>query len=85
MNQNKKWALLKGSDIGPMGRGQNGKRKVYEVSVDGNVLTCSWGMAEKVSRQTSRQAFASHQSAVSAAYAKVYSKVDRGYQIAYAV
>jgi predicted DNA-binding WGR domain protein len=81
----KSWALLKASDVGPMGRGQNGKKKIYEVRVSGNVLTCSWGMAEKLSRQTSRQAFASHQAAVSAAYAKVYSKVDRGYKIAYAV
>jgi predicted DNA-binding WGR domain protein len=82
---NKKWALLKGSDIGPMGRGQSGKKKVYEVTLDGLTLTCSWGMAEKTSRQTSVRTFRTEQAALAAAYDKVYAKVGRGYQIAYAV
>lgn len=81
----KKWALLKGSDIGPMGRGQSGKKKVYEVTVTGKTLICSWGMAEKTRRQTSTETFFSAQAALSAAYAKVSSKIDRGYEVAYSV
>ena len=81
----RKWALLKGSDIGPMGRGQAGKKKVYEIHVIDNTLTCSWGMAEKAQRQTSVRHFSSHQSAISAAYEKLNAKVDRGYAIAYSV
>ena len=82
---NKKWALLKASDSGPMGRGQSGKKKTYEVTLDGRVLTCAWGMAEKMTRQTSVRTFSSEQAALAAAYEKVYAKVDRGYTIAYAV
>lgn len=82
---NKKWALLKSSDIGPMGRGQTGKKKVYEITLDGFTLTCSWGMAEKPKRQTSVQTFSTEQAALSAAYDKLSSKVSRGYVIAYAV
>lgn len=82
---NKKWALLKGSDIGPMGRGQSGKKKVYEVTLDGFTLTCSWGMAEKPKRQTSVQTFSSEQAALNAAYEKVSSKLNGGYEVAYAV
>jgi predicted DNA-binding WGR domain protein len=82
---NRKWALLNASETGPMGRGQTGKKKVYEVIVDGRTLTCSWGMAEKTQRQTSRRVFATEQAALSAAYEKVSAKQGRGYQIAYAV
>lgn len=82
---NKKWALLKGSDIGPMNRGQSGKKKVYEVIVTNNTLICSWGMAEKTQRQTSTQVFSTSQRALAAAYEKINSKIDRGYEIAYAV
>jgi predicted DNA-binding WGR domain protein len=82
---NKKWALLKGSDIGPMGRGQAGKKKVYEIVLDGFTLTCSWGMAEKTQRQTSVKTFSSTQAATVAAYDKLYSKLERGYEVAYEV
>jgi predicted DNA-binding WGR domain protein len=85
MEDNRKWVLLKSSDIGPMGRGQNGKKKVYEVAVHGNVVTFTWGMAEKTKRQSMTQVFRSHQQAVSEASAKVWAKCDSGYQIAYAV
>ena len=82
---NKKWALLKSSDIGPQGRGQAGKKKVYEITLDGFTLTCSWGMAEKSKRQTSVKVFSSNQAALVAAYDKLNSKVERGYEIAYSV
>jgi len=81
----RKWALLKSSDIGPMGRGQNGKKKIYEVSVQGQTLICSWGMAEKPNRQKSVEVFYSKQAAIAAAYSKVRSKTDRGYEVAYVV
>jgi predicted DNA-binding WGR domain protein len=68
-----------------MGRGQQGKKKVYEIVVDGFTLTCSWGMAEKTQRQTSVKHFRSHQAALSAAYEKLDSKIARGYEVAYAV
>ena len=68
-----------------MNRGQSGKKKVYEVTVTGNTLICSWGMAEKVQRQTSTQTFITSQRALAAAYEKVNSKIDRGYEVAYSV
>jgi predicted DNA-binding WGR domain protein len=82
---NKKWALLKGSDIGPMGRGQSGKKKIYEVTVTDTTLHCSWGMAEKTNRQSSTQVFRTSQQALAAGYAKVNSKMVRGYAVAYSV
>lgn len=78
----KKWCLLKISDGD---RGVAGKKKVYEVRVVGNTVLCEWGMAEKARRQSSRHAFGSDQSAVRFAQEKVWSKLDRGYSIAYAV
>ena len=68
-----------------MGRGQSGKKKVYEIIVTDSVLRCEWGMAEKTLRQKSVSVYHTHQAAVSAAYEKLYAKQDRGYKIAYAV
>lgn len=68
-----------------MGRGQNGKKKVYEVIVTDNVLRCEWGMAETTRRQSSVRVFSSGQAAMSAAREKVWSKLDRGYAVAYQV
>jgi predicted DNA-binding WGR domain protein len=79
---NKKWALLKASDGV---RGISGKKKIYEVMVNDNVLTCSWGMAEKPQRQMSQTTFFSSQAALVAAYDKINSKLDRGYDVAYSV
>lgn len=82
---NKKWALLKQSDSGPMGRGQSGKQKVYEITVDGNTVTFEWGMAEMKRRQTQVRTFSTSQAALSAAYEKLSAKLDRGYRVAYSV
>jgi predicted DNA-binding WGR domain protein len=82
---NKKWALLKQSDSGPMGRGQSGKKKVYEITVDGRTVTFEWGMAELKRRQTQVRTFSTDQAALSAAYEKLDAKLGRGYTIAYAV
>lgn len=81
----KRWALLKGSEIGPMGRGQAGKKKIYEVAVEGRRVTFSWGMAEKSRRQTKVVTYSSEQSAVFFAREKVSEKIDRGYELAFAV
>ncbi len=80
-----KWCLLKTSDFGPMGRGQAGKKKVYEVRVDGATVTCEWGMAEKAQRQTLVKVCKTQQDALWFAYQKVNAKMDRGYRVAYAV
>lgn len=68
-----------------MGRGQNGKKKVYEITISDNVLRCEWGMAEKPARQSSVRAFATSQQALNAAYEKMSSKIERGYEVAYSV
>ena len=82
---NKKWALLKASDIGPMGRGQSGKKKVYEITLDGQTVTFEWGMAEMTRRQRSVRTFSTQQAAINAAYEKLGAKLDRGYAVAYSV
>lgn len=82
---NRKWSLLKQSDSGPMGRGQSGKRKVYEITLDGTTLITEWGMAEMTRRQRQMRTFSSSQAALAAAYEKLDAKVGRGYAVAYAV
>jgi predicted DNA-binding WGR domain protein len=82
---NRKFCLMNESATGPMGRGQNGKKKVYEITVIDNVLRCEWGMAEKPNRQSSVRAFRSSQLALAAAYEKMNSKRDRGYELVYSV
>jgi predicted DNA-binding WGR domain protein len=77
----KRIILTKGSDIGPMGRGQSGKQKIYEILVTGNTVTFSWGMAEKTKRQVSRLTCFSGQAAMAAAAEKKWAKVDRGYRV----
>lgn len=81
----KKIVMLKNSDSGPMGRGQNGKKKVYEIVVDFNVVTFSWGMAEKTQRQTNRIVCRDSQQAMMVARDKKWAKLDRGYAVAYEV
>lgn len=75
-----KWCLVKVSDGD---RGANGKKKVYEVVVDGNHFTATWGMAEKPNRQQQTKYFSDNQSARWAAINQVQSKVDKGYRLAY--
>jgi plasmid maintenance system killer protein len=81
----KKMALLKASDIGPMGRGQAGKKKVYEIQVSGRIVTFSWGMAEKVQRKTQTIVCASNQAALAMASNKKWEKLSSGYALAYEV
>lgn len=78
----KRWCLLKDSDGG---RGAIGKKKMYEVVVDGNQMTTLWGMAEKPSRQTKTMTFSSEQGALFAARTRVIEKQDSGYVLAFSV
>ena len=78
----KKWCLMKKSDGQ---RGQDGKKKVYEIVVVGSAVHCEWGMAEKTARQRSIKQFGSEQAARWFALEKVHAKQDRGYEVVYAV
>jgi len=78
----KKWCLLKDSDGD---RGLNGKKKVYEVTVNGTEVTYSWGMAEKTSRQTFTDFGKNETSAFQLAMMKVNFKIESGYTLAYTV
>ena len=77
-----KWALLKESDGN---RGLNGKKKIYEITVEGTKVTFSWGMAEKTSRQTLVIIAANENAAVWTAKGKMWDKVATGYKVAYSV
>lgn len=78
----KKWCLLKESDGT---RGALGKKKVYEVTVDGTIVRTSWGMAEKATRQTETKQTYSESYARQLAFMKVQEKIDKGYELAYTV
>lgn len=79
---NKKWCLLKSSDGA---RGANGKKKVYEIRIDGTTVTFEWGMAEKTQRQRQVRVCRTPQGALAVAYEKLDAKVAGGYRVAYAV
>ena len=76
-----KWVLLKTSDGD---RGENGKQKVYEVTVspDGTV-TFQWGMAEKSTRQTKKVYTGAEWRGRQEAIVQVNKKLDKGYRLAY--
>jgi predicted DNA-binding WGR domain protein len=74
--------MVKGSDCGPMGRGQMGKQKVYEILVQGHRVTFAWGMAEKAQRQVQVKVARSNQHALALALDKKWDKVGRGYRVA---
>lgn len=78
----KKWCLLKESDGG---RGAAGRKKVYEVTVDGTIVRTSWGMAEKATRQSEVKNVYSESYARQLAFMKVQEKLDKGYELAYSV
>lgn len=78
----KKWCLLKESDGA---RGDAGKKKVYEVRIEGNTVFCEWGMAEKTQRQSSVTTYVSVAAAQQQAVMKVYAKIDKGYKLAFVV
>jgi predicted DNA-binding WGR domain protein len=75
----KKWFLFNDSTGN---RGVRGRKKIYEVTVEENVVIFAWGMAEKQGRQTSRLVFRSPGMAMQTAQSKVYEKMDKGYRLA---
>lgn len=76
----KKWCLIKTSDGE---RGQAGKKKVYEVILDGTKVRTIWGMAEKDSRQTQLKNFYDPHYARQFAALRVHEKIEKGYVLAY--
>jgi predicted DNA-binding WGR domain protein len=64
-------------------RGQNGKKKVYEIIVEGNKVVLSWGMAEKSVRQTKTEWFNNPYSAENFVFEKQWEKIAKGYEVAY--
>lgn len=63
-------------------RGQNGKKKIYEIIVDGNCVITRWGKAEEDARQSKTEWFGSVYSATSFADSKKWDKLAKGYHIA---
>jgi hypothetical protein len=78
----KKWCLLKESDGT---RGALGKKKIYEVVLDGSIVRTSWGMAEKPNRQTEVKHTYSEIYARQLAGMKVQEKLEKGYELVYSV
>ncbi len=64
-------------------RGNEGKKKVYEIVVEGNKVTVSWGMAEKTNRQSKTEWFGTAIQADWFATDKKWEKVNKGYEVAY--
>lgn len=64
-------------------RGQDGKKKIYEIVVEGNTVTMMWGKAEEARRQTKREFFANAFTAQMFATDKKWEKVNKGYTVAY--
>jgi predicted DNA-binding WGR domain protein len=64
-------------------RGQDGKKKVYEITVNGNVVTVSWGKAEVSARQTQVKRFINEYHAERFASEKKWAKLEKGYEVAF--
>ena len=73
--------VLIGSSDGE--RGQDGKKKVYEIIVEDNFVTLMWGKAEEARRQSKRTWFSNHSYAQMFADDKMWEKIGRGYTVAY--
>ena len=79
---NKKYYLFKESDGA---RGQNGRKKIYVVTVDDNKVTHEWGMAEKGRHQFRTFEYGGPITASQNARIKVQEKIEKGYRLAAAV
>ena len=64
-------------------RGQNGKKKVYEIIVSGRSVEVRWGKAEEDQRQAQTKFFAFDWQAQQFALGKKWEKVEKGYVVAY--
>lgn len=78
----KKWFLFNDS-TGK--RGEIGKKKIYEVTVNETEVIFSWGMAEKDQRQTQKFHFQTPGWALQTAQNKVWEKLEKGYKVAQVV
>ena len=76
----KKFVLISQSEGN---RGQDGKKKVYEITVDGSTVTLSWGMAEKGQRQTQVKNFPNIFRANDFVAEKKWAKIAKGYTVAF--
>lgn len=63
-------------------RGQNGKKKIYEIIVNGNSVVLRWGKAEEDTRQSKTEWFVSAYQATNYADNKKWEKLSKGYHIA---
>lgn len=64
-------------------RGNEGKKKIYQIIWSGNKVVLSWGKAEEERRQTSTKFFGSAYAAQNFVMEKKWEKLDKGYTIAY--
>lgn len=64
-------------------RGKEGKKKIYEIILEGNRVTISWGKAEAVSRQSQTHYFANEWKALNFAEEKKWLKLGKGYELAF--
>lgn len=64
-------------------RGQSGKKKIYEITIDGALVTLSWGKAEEDNRQSQTKLFSNELRALEFAIDKQVSKLDKGYSLAF--
>lgn len=65
-------------------RGDNGKKKVYEITLEGDLwVVLSWGMAEKSARQIQRKWFPNPYTRAKFVEDKKWEKIAKGYTTAY--
>ncbi len=62
-------------------RGQNGKKKIYEIVVDGTRVIVRWGKAEEDKRQSQTKFFQTEWQAKSFAQDKKWEKIEKGYEL----
>ena len=62
-------------------RGQAGKKKIYEIVVNGNCVIVRWGKAEEDTRQSQTKFFQSEWAAKAFANEKKWAKIEKGYEL----
>jgi predicted DNA-binding WGR domain protein len=74
----KKFILVKNSDGE---RGQNGKKKIYEIVQEGTRVVMMWGKAEELSKQQNVKYFQTETQAFWFAREKNWEKQGKGYEL----
>jgi predicted DNA-binding WGR domain protein len=64
-------------------RGNDGKKKIYEIVVIDNKVVLRWGKAEEETRQTQTKWFGYSAAAKNFAMEKMIAKLDKGYEVAF--